>query len=102
MKRRILSLVPILLLVVTLFTLFAGAETPATGEDFWANPSNARALLVGITVVFGVALSILPLIASLVKIFDKKNTYPLPYYVMFIASAAWLVMSAVIIILLLL
>ena len=99
MKRRILSLIPILLILVALLTLFAGAETGVVGEDFWSDPSNSKALLVGITLVLGVGLSALPVVVSLVKIFDKKNKYPLPYYVMFAASAAWMVMSIVIIIL---
>ena len=99
MKRRILSLIPILLILVALLTLFAGAETGAVGEDLWSDPANSKVLLAGITLILGVVLSALPLIMSLVEIFDKKNKYPLPYYVMFAASAAWMVMSIVIIIL---
>lgn len=95
MKRRILALLPIILAIVVLFTLFASAETAAVGDS----SADARAFLLIVTFVLGLALPVLPLTVSLVKIFSKKVSYPLPYYVMFAASAAWIVMSVVIIIL---
>ena len=101
MRKRLLSFILFALLLAAMLTLFVGAETEdavTSGLFFDYTEESAFVTLIVIISVIGIAIPILPIVYSLLKLFREKCAYPMPYYVMFIASAVWCVAGIVLLI----
>lgn len=97
--KRLLPLLIILVLLVSLFTIGAAAEDGY--YDDTATEVVVYALSIAGVILLGIIAPLVPIIISIIRLFGKKAAHAIPYYVMFIAGAIWLVLGVVILILLL-
>lgn len=71
-------------------------ENSVSGEDIFEiglDEGAAMAVLVVLISIFGIALPIVPIIISLIKLFKSRVAYPLPYYILFVTSVIWFVLG---------
>lgn len=109
--KRILSLLLILVLILSVFSLGVMAAEVVTDdeiiddelewgyeEDYYFDEQIHFVLVVVIIVLLGIVVPIIPIISSLLKLFYKGTQHPVPYYIMFIASVIWLVLGIVVLV----
>ncbi len=113
--KRILSLIVILALVLSLFTLGVMAADVTTmdeviddefgwehEEEYYFDEQILFIVVIVLVALLGIAVPIIPITISLVQLFYKGAKHPIPYYTMFIASVIWLLLGIIVMILILL